>query len=283
MRLTTMHRAAIGATVAALLTLSPAASATQESGSIQLDGKSLGDLIQMVSTATGKRFIYQERVKGVKVYGQIPSAAKPETLRKYFHSILELNGFAIASIGEGTNHEVHKIVDARNMRRYATPTYTAAEIAKNPNLLGDVDRVVTVIVHLQHASAREVSNSLRPLLDPNVGGQIIGIDKVEAIIMTDYASNMRKLLRAIQEADAPRTAGQMEHDVFPLRHARAVDVATMIRTRLRGPVARQVHVITLDAAGGNGLAVMAPGPALQFIRKWIANVDVDPAKAKGGK
>jgi len=278
MGIRTLHRTAAGAALALACIITPAIGAPQVPPPDP--PPSMGELIQQVAKATGKRFLYQQRVTAVKVYGQIPDSGSPETLWKLFHSALEMNGFAVATIAAGKPHEVHKIVDARNMRRYGTPTFSAEQVLKDPAVIGDIERFVTVIAHLKHASAREVANALRPLLDPNMGGQIIGIDRAEALIITDYAPNISRLLRVLTIADAAPVAIE-GHVVIPVVHVTPAAAMAALEARVKRSRGMRVSIRTLDAvAGARGLSICTTPKLMPVIRRWLAEIDADPSEKK---
>jgi type II secretory pathway component GspD/PulD (secretin) len=167
------------------------------------DCKTLGELIALVGERTKKVFLFNERVQGVKVHLEGRRDVANAELYDVFQSILELNGLALATIARGTPAEVVKVVDARNMRRYAATSFNAEDLRSGKAQLPVAEEMVTVTYKLGATRARSVANALRPLLDPNRGGQIIGIDGAEVLVLSDYAPNVRRLMGVIELMDHP--------------------------------------------------------------------------------
>ncbi len=207
-----------------------AAGARPDDVGLNLDGAPLEDMIDLVAHHSQKIFLFQDRLKQVKIYSKGRRLFPAKHLFSVFQSILELNGFALATIAEGTPAEVIKVVESRNMRRYNTKTFDHKELKssrdKGAELFPPDEEMVTMTYGLQYSSAREVSNALRPLSDPNAGGQIIGIDKVEVLVITDYAPNVRRLERVIELMDVP--GPQLKWEVVPLLWANPDDLVSKI-------------------------------------------------------
>ncbi|MCI0339952.1 MAG: type II secretion system secretin GspD [Planctomycetales bacterium] len=208
----------------------PVAGAAQDVVGLNLDGAPLEDMIDLVAHHSQKIFLFQDRLKQVKIYSKGRRLFPAKHLFSVFQSILELNGFALATIAEGTPAEVIKVVESRNMRRYPMKTFDHKELtaarAKNEELMPTDEAMITMTYGLQYSSAREVSNALRPLSDPNAGGQIIGIDKVEVLVITDYAPNVQRLERVIELMDVP--GPQLKWEVVPLLYANPDDLVSKI-------------------------------------------------------
>jgi general secretion pathway protein D len=250
---------------------------------INVDGAPLGDLIEIVARRTNKVFLFAERVKAVKIYSKGSRKIPNESRYDFFQSSLELNQFALATIGKGTPAEIVKVVDARNMRRYSSQSIGADEIKSGKVTLPTGEEVVTVTYNLRWSAAREVSNALRPLLDPNQGGQIIGIDKVEVLVMTDYAPNIKRLLRVIELMDQP--GPQLEYEVIPLRFADPDDLVGKIGQFMegqlqagnaaQGPQQPRVRLVSYPRTGS--IIVQAIREHLTQVKELIGRLDVELA------
>lgn len=231
--------ATLGAAASAQAPPAGGAAAQDEEFTFNVDGAQLSALVDLVTRHTDKIFLFQDRIKQIKIYSKGTRKLSKSALYDVFQSILELNGFALATIAPGTPAEVVKIVDARNMRRYPSPAIDGNKLAKGEATMTTAEEVVTVIYQLQHASAREVSNALRPLLDPNVGGQIIGIEKVESLVITDYAPNVKRLVEVIGLMDTP--GPQLQWEVIKLLYADPDDLVSKIGQFMEGQIQAQAQ------------------------------------------
>ncbi len=163
-------------------------------------------VVKAVAEITGKNFIVDPRVKGtVNIVSARPvpkSLVYPTLL-----SALRLSGFAAVE-ADG----VVKIVpeaDAKTQGGAVGP--------------GGGDRLVTQVIVLRNEAAAQLVNVLRPLITPN--NTIAAFPGSNALVITDYASNLRRIERIVASLDQPPSA---ETVVVPVKHASAIDVAAMV-------------------------------------------------------
>lgn len=248
---------------------------------LTLDGAPLEDLIELVSAWTGKVFLFPDRLKNLKIFSKGKRAFRGEDLLGVFHAVLELNGFATVTIAPGTPGEVVKIVDARNTRRYDMRKIRGEDALRDPTLVPTVEEVVTITYQLRHVSAREVANALRPLIDANMGGQIIGIEGSEVIVLTDYAPNASRLLWIMAGIDvAPREP--FVHAVVPVRHGSAEKLADRLDGAGGGIDA--CAVVPVSVAEAPAVVVVARhDAALRQVVNALRAADAESAPAGKGK
>ena len=76
---------------------------------------------------------------------------------------------------------------------------------------------------------------LRPLITPN--NTIAAFPGSNALVITDYADNLRRIERIIASLDQPSAAEPM---LVPVRHASALDIVTLVNRLLgEAPDARR--------------------------------------------
>ncbi len=153
------------------------------------------------------------------------------------------------------------------------------------------EQIVTHIVIGQHVAVSQLQNVLRPLMSPT--SQLSVYEPANALVITDFAENVRRLLRIIDRVDLP--AGT-DVTVVQLQNASAIDVGELV-VRLSGsgvaapggvPGAPQTQI----AVGGDRFSVVPdtrtnslllrsdnPGRIAQ-LRSLIDKLDV-PARATG--
>ena len=96
----------------------------------------------------------------------------------------------------------------------------------------------------------------------------------------DSVSDEEALKQVVKLADAPPVNGDV-HTVIALAHVTPAEAKVSIEARLRGSRAVRVSIQTLDnVPNARGLAIYASAAWLPTIRKWIAELDVDPATSK---
>src|SRR2546425_12836561 len=153
------------------------------------------------------------------------------------------------------------------------------------------EQVVTHVVIGQHVAVAQLQNVLRPLMSPT--SQLSVYDPANALIITDYADNVRRLLRIVERIDQPAST---DVTVIPVQHASAIDLAELV-VRLSGTGVATPGAVpgvppTQIAAGGDRFSVVAdrrtnsilmrsdnPG-RIALLRSLIERLDV-PARAIG--
>ena len=135
-------------------------------------------------------------------------------------SALRLQGFT-AIEGDG----VVKIVPEADAKQQA------GAIATGP-ITGGGDRLVTQVIILKYESAAQLVNVLRPLITPN--NTIAAYPNGNALVITDYADNLKRLDRIIASLDQPPGG---EPVLVPLRYASAIDIVPLINKLVADTIA----------------------------------------------
>ncbi len=173
---------------------------------IDVVAKAVGEL-------TGKTFVLDPRVKG-KINIQSAKGVSPGLAYPTFLSALRMAGFAAVE-GPGGIVRVVPEVDAK-----ALPT--AVSGAGNSGYGG---AVTTKVIPLTHQNAGQIINALRPLVA--AANALTVYPPGNAIIITDYGDNIRKVEAVIARLDTPSVAAP---ELVTLTHANAMDiVATLNR------------------------------------------------------
>jgi general secretion pathway protein D len=190
----------------------------------------------------GRTFIIDPRVRG-KITLETPRPVSPAIAYQLLQSTLRLQGFAIVETGS-----LSRVVPEADAKLQAGPV-TAGRAAAAPA----GDQVVTQIFRLTYESASNLVPVLRPLISPN--NTIVAYPNNNALVITDYASNLQRLARIVATLDTP-AGGEVQ--VVAMKHALASDVALQV-SRLLDDQAR---------AGG------APGAAVDPGQRVIVLADI---------
>ena len=86
------------------------------------------------------------------------------------------------------------------------------------------DQVQTQVFRLQHESANQLLPVLRPLISPN--NTISVSPGNNALVVTDYASNLQRLASLVATLDVPSAT---DVEVLPLQHTVAAELAVTLR------------------------------------------------------
>ena len=176
-------------------------------------------VVKAVGQMTGRNFLLDPRVKGQIT---IISARPVSTSAAYqiFLSALKAQGFtAVPGIG------VTKIVPTSEAK-------ANADVSVEGEPRGG-EQIVTHVMIVQHTSATQMIPLLRPLMSPT--SQLSSYEQANALIITDYADNIRRMMRIVEKIDQPVSS---DVTVISLKHASALDLADLV-TRLSLPGASQ--------------------------------------------
>ncbi len=250
------------------------------SGEVLLNFQSadLQAVVKAMSQMTGRNVLVDPRVRGqvtIVSARPMPVAAAFQV----FLSALKAQGFTAVDGPEGAVRII-PVAEAK----------AAAPVNERDGPPRGGEQIVTHVAIGQHVAVSQLQNVLRPLMSPT--SQLSVYDPANALIITDYADNVRRLLRILDRIDVP--AGT-EVIVVPLQNASAIDLAELV-VRLSGsgvatpgvPGAPQTQI----AAGGDRFSVVPdtrtnslllrsdnPGRIAQ-LRSLIEKLDV-PARAMG--
>lgn len=169
------------------------------------------DVIKAISELTGKNFIIDPGVRG-KITIVAPSKITVAEAYKAFLSALAINGFTVVPSGSFL-----KIKSARNAQRDSIETYSGAYY---PNS----DQMITRIIHLKHIQAEQVNRDLRILSSKD--GEMSVYTATNSLILSDYGSNIDRVMKIISQLDVPGFEDQIE--VIPVKYAKAKDLADLV-------------------------------------------------------
>ncbi len=171
----------------------------------------IADVIKAISELTGKNFIVDPQVRG-KITIIAPSRISVAEAYKAFLSALAINSMTVVPSGSFL-----KIKTARNAQRDAIETYSGEYF---PN----TDQMITRIIKLQYISADEVNKNLRIL--PSKDGEMVPYPQTNSIIISDYGSNIERVMKIIKEIDVPGFEEQLE--VINIKYASAKNIADLV-------------------------------------------------------
>ena len=233
-------------------------------------------VVKTVSQITGKNFLLDPRVKGKLTIISTQPVSK-NAIYQIFLASLKAQGYTAIDSASG----FVKLVPLADAKQNADVTTGAIPRAG--------EQTTTHVLTVRHGSAAQLVPLLRPLMAPT--SQISVYPPANTLIVTDYADNIRNLLRIVEIIDQ---RGGAELAIVPLKHASALDVADVV-VRLY-PNASQTPAAPggAAAAGGeadramvlpdlrtNSLLIRAENEGtINDLRSLIERLDV-PAKLSG--
>ena len=251
-------RAAI---VVALLAV-PFPAPAQDSDTVTLNfvNADIDAVVKAVAEITGRNFVLDPKVKGT--INIVSARPVPKSLvYPTFLSALRLQGFtAVESDG------IVKIVPEADAKQQGGPVGGAQ---------AGGDRLVTQVIVLRNESAAQLVNVLRPLISPN--NTIAAYPANNALVITDYADNLRRLMRIIASLDQPPASEPL---LVPVKNASALDMVAMINrlladtgTQAGAPDAQQRVTLVADPRS-NSVLVRSDNPARALrVRQLIEQLD----------
>ena len=258
----------------------PVVAPVLRSGEILLNFQSadLQAVVKAMSQMTGRNMLVDPRVRGqftIVSARPMPVAAAYQV----FLSALKAQGFTAVE-GPGDIVRIIPVAEAK----------AAAPVNEQDAPPRGGEQIVTHVAVGQHVAVSQLQNVLRPLMSPT--SQLSVYDPANALIITDYAENVRRLLRIIDRIDLPAST---EVTVVQLQNASAIDVGELV-LRLSGTGVTAPGGVpgaqTQIAVGGDRFSVVPdtrtnslllrsdnPGRVAQ-LRSLIEKLDV-PARAMG--
>jgi general secretion pathway protein D len=178
-----------------------------------LQDADLSELVNHMSGMTGKRFIYDAKLRQIKATVVSPTPVTLAEAYEAFLSILEANGLTVVPHGAFL-----KIVDTGGVVNKSTPVYSRG--APVP----DSDRMVTRLYRLKNVGSEETAQLLNKFKSKD--GDISTYAPGRLLIMTDTGSNVRRMIRIVEELDVGGAGSHMW--IEPVHYGTAADLAKRI-------------------------------------------------------
>jgi general secretion pathway protein D len=146
------------------------------------------EVISTIAKATGKNFLYDDRVRG-RVTVISPEPVTADEAYRVFESILAVKGFTTVPSPGG----ILKILPLRDAKENPIETVTGSHVAE------DRDTFITRLMPLRYVKADAISDTIKPLVSKEA--TVIPYGPTNTLIITDSASNIRRLTNIIDQID----------------------------------------------------------------------------------
>ena len=230
-----------------------------------------------MAVVTGRDVVVDPRVKGT-ITLQSERPLSPTAAFNQFAAALRLQGFAVVH-SEG----LYKIVPEPEAKLLGGNV--SASVSETARTSGS--QIVTQVFKLNYASPAAILPVLRPLIPPN---NTINVSPGNnALVITDYADNMRRLGRIIAALDVPDAS---DIEIIPLKHSVATDLVPLVTRLIEGGSGARAAPGAVDASfkttllaepRSNAIILRAANPARsQLIRTLIAKLDRAPIETSNG-
>lgn len=176
---------------------------------LNLKNADIHSLISTVSKQSGRNFVVDPRVKAkITVI-----SAKPldgNELYETFLSVLQVHGYSAVPAGD-----LIKIVPDVNAKQGPVPNYDP--------LTPESDQLVTQVIKVVNVPAAQLVPILRPLVPQQ--GHLAAYAATNALIVTDRANNINRLLQIIKDVDRP---DKEEVEIVRVKHASASEIIRIL-------------------------------------------------------
>ncbi len=244
----------------------------------------IGTVISTISELTGKNFIIDPSVSG-KITIMAPTKITVAEAYQAFLSALAINGLAVVPSGKFLKIKPAKQAQAN------TEIYSGAY---TPNM----DQMITRVIQLKYIQANDVNKFLKPLSSRDAN--FLAYEPTNTIIISDYGSNITRMIRIIERIDVASFNEQMA--VIPIQFAKAKDISDMIDkiinkgsapagrrgrlSRLRGAQAggqskTALSLVTPDERT-NSIIVVGSQVGISRVRELISKLDFEIGPDESG-
>jgi general secretion pathway protein D len=238
-------------------------------GSIDVHGASLTDMIALLARELKINYILDPRVKGsvtLNTYGE----TRPVGARALLETILRINGFAMVQVGD-----VYRIVPMADIARLPMPPQV------DPKTFPEDERIMLNLVFLKFSTVEELSKLLEPFLGE--GARMFAYTPANLLLILDNSRNMKRTMELIALFDSDTLAGQRVR-LFEIKNSRPSDIARELDSVLKSislnEKASAVRFLAVDRI--NTVVAIAPNPgAFAQVEEWLKKLDI-PQKATAG-
>ena len=181
---------------------------------IMLDfvNKPIMDLIKYMAEITGRNFILTDDIKGEVTIISHKPVTVPAAYEAFLSS-LEQTGYTTVSVGNITKVVASNIAGKTPIR-----------VHQNGNI-PFTDNFVTQVIELENVTVSDISSVVKELMSKDAS--VISYAPANTLILTDAATNIRKIYRIINQLDIAAPKARL--NVVPLSHAQATEVQKIIQ------------------------------------------------------
>lgn len=215
---------------------------------VNLRDADLRNFVEIVSEATGKRFVLDPTIRG-SVTVLAPNEMTSAELYEVFLAVLELNRLTLIE-GAGADRIVYM--------------GSARELASGPDAQGGVGSFESRVIQVQHIPVVELVEVIRPLLPAEA--VMTPVPGTNLLILSDRGQNYRRIEALIKRLDQPRDE---PIQMIRLRNANAAEVAQVIQSM---DILPQGAALSVDRRS-NALVVSGPDALREKIRMLAARLD----------
>lgn len=225
-------------------------------------------LIELVSEQLGMQIVYDDQLGSKRITIKTPREVPTSSLRGVLESALQINQLALV---EDDQPGWFRIVQANDLTRFAGPV--TSELVDKSKALA----VVTHVFELAHADPLSVDTHIKPFLT-TPGGSSFMVQEQSLLVVTDYASNFKRIETLIDLLDKPGKGVQVEF--VTIQHMAAGEAMqelrgiTQAKRTAQGHSAQKDPVQILEQARTNRLLLIGAPENITQAVNLLASIDV---------
>lgn len=233
--------------------------AEEQMWKINLKNAEIKEFITQISAITGKNFIIDPRVKG-KVTVISNTSLDSAGIYELFLSVLRVHGYAAVPAGN-----VVKIVQQVLAKQSGNAMDFSANRAS--------EELITRVISVKNSSAVELVKIIRPMIPQY--GHIAGLSTPNALIISDHASNILRLMDIVERIDVADTSTLM---IVQLKEAWVEDMVALLEKlapKQIGKGAKGPNTVTVVASERTNSLVFKGEPStLEKMRSLVEQLDL---------
>jgi general secretion pathway protein D len=241
-----------------LVVITQATFAEDQTWKINLKNADIREFITQISTITGKSFIVDQRVKG-KVTVISNTSLDADATYELFLSVLRVHGYAAVPTQSAV-----KIVQ-QVLAKQSGSDMDFVETA-------DGEQLITRVISVTNTTAIELVKILRPMIPQY--GHIAGLNTPNALIISDHAENIKRLVKIVESIDVADNTVLM---ILQLKDAWVEDIVALLEKLAPeeiGKAAKGPNSIRLVAnARNNSLVLKGEARTLAKMKDLVEKLD----------
>ncbi len=232
---------------------------------INLKNADIREFTTQISAITGKSFIIDPRVKGnVTVISNTNLDAG--AIYELFLSVLRVHGYAAIPAGN-----IVKIVQQVLAKQSSNPLNSTDGI--------DSEELITRVIPVKNTPSVELVKILRPLIPQY--GHLAGLNEPNALIISDHASNIARLLELVKDIDV---ADSTTTTIIQLKEAWVEDMVALLEKLAPDQIGKGAkgpnRVTVVASERTNSLVFKGESSTLEKMQALVEQLD-QPATRTG--
>ena len=173
----------------------PNAAAAEDTVKVMFSNSPVGDVLDFYSRLTGKRVLTDNTVNSTSTlnFDISKNVPRAEAVR-IIETVLDLNGYSIAP---GEANIVKVLGPGKNPRAVGIPIFS------DPGDLPVGEMVVSYLLRLRYLDPIETAGVLQQYIPPGNTVNFTALEKAGAVIITDDATTVRRLVDLVASLDQP--------------------------------------------------------------------------------